>query len=70
LNLTDGTAKTEENPFAQSSVQERHISDVAPTELVIFCGWIFYKDVAPLALEGSAGFSPLQRAIDDDVWVS
>jgi len=28
---------------------------------------MFYKDVAPLALEGSAGFSPLQRAIDDDV---
>ena len=23
----------------------------------MFCGWTFYKDVAPLALEGSAGFS-------------
>jgi len=31
---------------------------------------MFYKDVAPLALEGSAGFSPLQRARGDDVSVS
>jgi hypothetical protein len=31
---------------------------------------MFYKDVAPLALERSAGFSPLQRAMDDDVSVS
>jgi hypothetical protein len=42
----------------------------APTELGILCGRIFYKYVAPLALEGSAGFSPLQRSMDDDVWIS
>ena len=28
---------------------------------------MFYKDVAPLALERSAGFSPLQLAKDRDV---
>jgi len=28
---------------------------------------MFYKDVAPLALEGSAGFSPLERAMGYDV---
>ncbi len=31
---------------------------------------MFYKDVAPLALEGSAGFSPFQHAIDDDISIS
>ncbi len=39
-------------------------------ELGIFCGRMFYKDVTPLALEGSAGFSPLQRTMDDDVSIS
>ncbi len=38
-----------------------------------FCEWRFYKDVAPLALDGvraSAGISPLQRAMHHDVWIS
>jgi hypothetical protein len=46
----------------QNSVQERHIPDVAPTELVIFCRRMFYKDAAPLALRnGTAGRPQTKR---------
>jgi hypothetical protein len=50
-----------QNPIAQGSVQERPIPDVALTELVIFCGRIFYKDVAPLALGKAAVNAPQSR---------
>jgi hypothetical protein len=41
-------------------------ADVAPTELAIFCGWMFYKDVAPLALgKGRARQSAARRASAD-----
>jgi len=31
---------------------------------------MFYKDVAPLALERRASLSPIQRPADEDVWIS
>ena len=45
--------------------KERHITDVAPTELVIFCGRMLYKDVAPLALEMAGRVSPLRAGRPD-----
>ena len=40
--------------FSRATVRSSIVAEVAPTELVIFCGQRFHKDVAPLEL-GNGG---------------
>jgi hypothetical protein len=63
--FVDGQHKAGHSPV-RGGIKREERKYVAPTELAIFCGWKFYKDVAPLALgKGRARPFPARRASAD-----